>query len=1019
MRIERALVNLGFAGKPHQAPPRAGASLSARDALQTSRVVAVGDLEVDLEDKDGLASPSEDDLKGKIKGQVAVDSSFILDRLKTAIKSDSQKTVKAIAFDPRTRTYVIEGRARFGRFPGPTFKITLKADEKGCLVIHAASWADWIAGLLGRPTTAGIVEKALRDQKAPFSLSRQGKTITLSGIKDMTLPLGTEHATLTIADYRPQSTNGPFAIAPDGRILIDLAGAIKGFVQRGKPTRPTDHPDRAHLVVHFVAHEDKSIRTHVTGEGAVAVSEDQLADLIGQRREVLAPLMRSGRMQVSDLVVDGLIHPDKSMESEVSGKAHFETPEGFTIDTPFTATMSSKNQVIDVHSDTIKVKDRFNGEQIIKGGDYHGGPDGTRLNFAQAPDPKIQTPYEGNRLGLWVGGEAYYHHLLEAVGMAKRGIMMESFGFPGGPKPEALMQALLERAGGLAIGKLGPDPVQVRLLVDPGPYGTENWADRVAQTLRGKARDPWTLKYLAEVRAGKGAWSSISAAQRAQFLEQATAHFEVRNHPGGLARTDHRKVVVIDGLLGITGGINVGQDHFSRVQDVMVPIIGPAVRHIAEAFSKTWDEDGEPLSAADQAIFMQGDEAIKTAGVARFGAFVDSADATARVLTTDDKSHDIELAYLEAIDGAKGLIQLEQQYMTEGRIVEALERAVKRGVTVRAIVPEDQENEFDLGNSLSYLRLLEASKPPGAGKIDLRYYRTGGTWSYHVHSKVLTVDGKRALIGSANVDQRAMRGLAWTGNGRLLWNKELNLDIVGADLVGKVDADLFDKDAAATESRSIWQKMAVIRIEAGMRPHNRGLQRFLEDKTPQVEMRNLAHELQGSYRKELANLQATPSKADNDLAKAAAATEANWETQWAATEAMIDRLKGAAARYKSDSAGAGASLEDLQMELIARITMALPKGRDRELEIARAQEPFEALIRQLDLAPADGAPWFANRLAGAWSLATAHVLLAPVEAAIGAAYEAGGVDKWGELARKTFRPDENKARLSDAFNILF
>ncbi len=1023
-RVPGVQAPAGLAAVPGAA--RDGAPTLPRDVQTLAPIAVVGDMAVELADVDGVASPSGDDLQGTVKGQVAVDKDYLLSQLREFIKSDGRKVISRIDFDPSGNSYVIEGHAKIGRFGGPSFKVTMSADKSGRLVVHGHSWADWILRLFRQNTVTDWIEKSLKDYKAPIRTSRAGKDLFLEGIQNLTVPLGTENVKLTIADYTPRSgRGGPFTIAPDGRILTALEGKVKGFVQQGKPTRPSDHPDRASLQVHFVARADRSISTKVTGNASMAITEEQLTALTGQRGEVLSPLLKSGIAHLTDLTIEGTFTDARHWDSRLSGKARVETPEGLQLETRFDSRVDDAGKSVDLTAGPVSYQDPFNGKQTIDSVTYRHDADGIRFNLSDNPAPPVTVPFTRNRLGLLVGGDRYFEALSDAVGKAREGIMLETFGYPEGRRPAQLMEELLQKAGGLGPDGYTGKGVKVRLLVDPGPFNNDNWAGKVMDTLNGQGAVAWAKRFADDVRAGKGPYAAIPAAQREHFLDLAKENLNVQAHPGGLARTNHRKVVIVDGILGITGGINVGDGHFSTVQDAMVPTIGPAVRDLAEAFMRTWIEDGGKVTDADRAAFVKDDETIAGQGGTRFGNLVAADSSEARILVTDDKQMEIESAYLDAIEKAHQSVKLEQQYLTEGRIVDALLKAVKRGVKVTIVVPEDTGNEFELGNNLSILRLLEASALPAAGKVDLRYYQTRGDWTYHVHSKILVADDKRALVGSANVDQRAMRGLASTGQGRILWNKELDIDVADPAFVRRVDAGIFGHDVARSESRDVWEKIAATRLENSVAPRNRTFDMFHKGQPHRETLSALADQLKGAYRKEtnavFGKMGDTPaeSQAGGALIKALSDTQLHWDRQWQLTATMLDEVRQAAQSFKTDPAGSEAKLMALQARMKARLAEALPEGRGRSVEQHMIQGPFDGLVNQLRKHPDDGAPWFVDHVAGAWALATAHTALYPLEGATADAYRAGGMARHADMVRAMLRPDEMKARLSDAFNVLF
>ncbi|MBM3269601.1 MAG: phosphatidylserine/phosphatidylglycerophosphate/cardiolipin synthase family protein [Candidatus Sericytochromatia bacterium] len=996
-------------GAPRAASPDAPAR-PAGDAVGISPVVASGDLFVDLADVDGVVSPSRDDLQGQVRADVAIDREFLLSRLRAAVRSDDDKTITRIAFDAKKVAYLIEGHVKIAGFRGPSFSISMTADAAGRLVIDGSSWLGWLLRLVGLPTVADRLAQALQGSGAPIHVLREGERLVVAGIQDLPVPLGSEQTRLTLTDYTPEpGRSGPFKIDPDGRILVSLAGAVKGELRRTGTGRPGGQPDRAALQVQFVMRADRSVTTNVTGSATLGITQTQLDGLMGPRGEILHPLLKSGSARIADLRIDGNYTEAGNWDATVTGRARIETPQGLRVDAPFESRLAGGGEALGVIAGPVDYRDPYNGQQRIDRVSLRRGPEGIALDVSQAQPPPLAVGYQANRLGLLLGGDRYFTELLRLVAAAREGIMIESLGFSAEERPTQLLEALLQRAGGLGPGGYDGKGLAVRLLVDPTIGG--NFPGAVLATLEGSGTEPWARRWVEDVRAGKGRYAAIPPGRREEFLTRVRANLRVQEHPGGLARADHRKVVVVDGLLGVTGGINIGQGHLSTVQDVMVPVIGPAVRDMAEAFLATWEEDGGAVSAADRAIFVKPAATSAAEGGARFGNLVASAPAQSRVLLTDDRRQDIETAYLEAIGNARRTLELEQQYITDDRVVAALEQAVRRGVAVTIVVPEDRSDEFGRATDLAMLRLLQASSEPGAAAVDLRYYQTRGEWRYYVHSKVLVADGERTLVGSANLEQRAMRGLAWTGAGRLLWNKELDLDVADGSFAQQVGRDLFGKDTARAESRDIWEQIAARRLE-GERAEQ--LARLGAAGSAQQED-SLASELQARYRAETNDLLAAigDGPARRALQGTLADTDRLWAAQWSQTARMANAVREAARGYRRDPAGSEQKLRELGEQMRLRIAAGLPAGRGSDAEQHLAGAPLDALLARLRADP-DGAADQVGAVTGTWALATAHLALVRLEGAQGAAYRAGGYRQFQAVARQALRPDEREAQVTEA-----
>jgi cardiolipin synthase len=134
-------------------------------------------------------------------------------------------------------------------------------------------------------------------------------------------------------------------------------------------------------------------------------------------------------------------------------------------------------------------------------------------------------------------------------------------------------------------------------------------------------------------------------------------------------------------------------------------------------------------------------------------------------------------AIIEAIDGARRTIDIEQQYLWDEDLCERLLAAAKRGVAIRVILPGASDKAFKYLNRQSLNALLKAGG-------QARLYR-GEPADAHVHTKYFAMDDQLAFIGSINGDTRA-----------LLDNQELDVAIADAELTQALKTRLFEHDWA-------------------------------------------------------------------------------------------------------------------------------------------------------------------------------------------------------------------------------
>ena len=147
----------------------------------------------------------------------------------------------------------------------------------------------------------------------------------------------------------------------------------------------------------------------------------------------------------------------------------------------------------------------------------------------------------------------------------------------------------------------------------------------------------------------------------------------------------HKKILVIDGRVGFTGGMNIAAQNVlatnpkEPVRDTHFRFRGPVVEQLTDAFARDW------LFATDEELD----------GEAWYPDLDACGDAVARVVTSgpDQDLEKIELVLLQAIAGARDTIRLMTPYfLPDERLVTALALAAMRGVEVNVIVPEKSDH---------------------------------------------------------------------------------------------------------------------------------------------------------------------------------------------------------------------------------------------------------------------------------------------------------------------------------------
>jgi cardiolipin synthase len=203
---------------------------------------------------------------------------------------------------------------------------------------------------------------------------------------------------------------------------------------------------------------------------------------------------------------------------------------------------------------------------------------------------------------------------------------------------------------------------------------------------------------------------------------------------------NHRKIVVVDGSVAFTGGFNVGDEYRGQMpgvggwRDVHLRIEGPAAAELQRVFFQDW-----AFSSLER---IDPQEYFPRNAPAR-------GDATIAIVPSgpDTRNEAIHRLFFGAIVGAEREVLVTTPYFvpTESLLV-AMELAAMRGVSVEVLLPGRSNHRvtFHAGRSF-YGQLLDAG-------VELREYVPG-----IVHAKTLVVDGRVALVGSANMDLRSFR----------------------------------------------------------------------------------------------------------------------------------------------------------------------------------------------------------------------------------------------------------------------
>ena len=281
-------------------------------------------------------------------------------------------------------------------------------------------------------------------------------------------------------------------------------------------------------------------------------------------------------------------------------------------------------------------------------------------------------------------------------------------------------------------------------------------------------------------------WSGDVGKQFADALsERARAGVKVERYRplhwyniGRLNNRTHRKILVIDGRVGFTGGVGIADQWMGNAEDPdhwreeHFRIEGPAVAQLQAAFNDNWIKTtGEVLNGPD--YFPPLEE-------------VGQSPAHVFIASPASGSESMHLMYLLALAAAEETIDLAASYFVpDDLIMEAIIAARHRGVRVRLLLPGkhiDSET-VRLASKAEWGELLLAG-------VEIYEYQPT-----MIHVKLLVIDGEMVSVGSTNFDIRSFR-----------LNDEASLNIYDREFAARM-TDVFESDLKHTKEYTydLWQ----------------------------------------------------------------------------------------------------------------------------------------------------------------------------------------------------------------------
>ena len=326
----------------------------------------------------------------------------------------------------------------------------------------------------------------------------------------------------------------------------------------------------------------------------------------------------------------------------------------------------------------------------------------------------------GNRVDTLLNGDQIFPAMLEAIRGAQKTITFETYIYWSGDIGKAFADALTERA------RAG---VKVHILVD--------WVG-------SQKMDETYLRQMTDAGA--------------EIKKYHPPHWYNLNR---LNNRTHRKILVVDGRVGFTGGVGIADEWSGNAQDenhwrdTHFRVAGPAVAQMQAAFADNWTKVS--------GVVLHGEHyfpAVEPAGELPAQMFMSSVEGGAESM---------HLMYLLSIASARKTIDLSMAYFVPDELAtHGLVEALKRGVKVRIIVPGKK---------------IDTALVRSAGRATWGPFLQAGAEIYEYeptmfHTKVLVVDGLWTSVGSTNFDSRSFK-----------LNDEANLNVFDRDFAQRQLAD--------------------------------------------------------------------------------------------------------------------------------------------------------------------------------------------------------------------------------------
>lgn len=251
---------------------------------------------------------------------------------------------------------------------------------------------------------------------------------------------------------------------------------------------------------------------------------------------------------------------------------------------------------------------------------------------------------------------------------------------------------------------------------------------------------------------------------------------------------NHRKIAIIDGRIGYTGGINIGDEYANIIEkhghwkDTAIGVRGPVVRSMTLMFLQMWDYCSDTMTT-DPEQYLETGKRDDCSGCTGYIQFLTDSPV-------NNPKNPAETTYLQIVSLARKYVYITTPYLIiDNLMANALCSAAQSGVDVRIVTPGIPDKWFVHATTRSfYGKLLRQG-------VRIFEYTPG-----FIHSKMIVSDDTNAVIGSINMDFRSF-----------YLHDECALWLCGSSAVDSIKRDILSSISVSEEIKlETWSKRPVI-----------------------------------------------------------------------------------------------------------------------------------------------------------------------------------------------------------------